>query len=329
MTIAEIIKELERWAPPALQEDYDNSGLIAGDKNKTVKGVLVSLDCTEEVVDEAIKNGCEMIISHHPIVFSGLKRFTGENYIQRTLVKAIKNDVALYAIHTNLDHISTGVNKIICDKIGLSDTRILQPKKNSLLKLAVFVPREHAEKVRAAMFAAGAGNIGNYSECSFNTTGEGTFKGSDATNPFVGEKNQQHKEVETRVEVILPIYAKSEVVNAMIKAHPYEEVAYDLYSIENTWPTVGSGMVGQLAENEDEMKFLTRIKKVFVASIIRHTALLGKPVKTVAVCGGSGRFLLNAAIGAGADVFITADFKYHDFFDAEAKTVVADIGHFE
>jgi len=218
---------------------------------------------------------------------------------------------------------------MICDKIGLTDTRILQPKKNSLLKLAVFVPREHAEKVRAAMFTAGAGNIGNYSECSFNTTGEGTFKGSDATNPFVGEKNQQHKEVETRIEVILPTYAKQEVVKAMIKAHPYEEVAYDLYSIENAWPTIGSGMVGQLAENEDEKSFLARIKKVFGAGIIRHTALLGKPVKTAAVCGGSGCFLLNAAIGAGADVFITADFKYHDFFDAEGKTVVADIGHFE
>lgn len=329
MTIAEIIRELETWAPPALQEDYDNSGLLTGDKTKTVKNVLVSLDCTEAVVDEAIQHKCEMIIAHHPIIFSGLKRLTGENYVQRTVIKAIKNDIAIYALHTNLDHVSTGVNKIICDKLGIQNPRILQPKQNELSKLTVFVPREHADKVRNAMFAAGAGHIGNYSECSFNVLGEGTFKGSDATNPFVGEKNRQHKEVEIRVETIVPNYEVKAVVTAMIKAHPYEEVAYDVYPLANMWNNMGAGMIGQLAENEDETAFLKRIKTIFGAGVVKHTALLGKPVKTVAVCGGSGRFLLKSAMGAGADVFITSDFKYHEYFDADGRTVVADIGHFE
>jgi dinuclear metal center YbgI/SA1388 family protein len=329
MTIAQIIHELETWAPLWLQEDYDNAGLLTGDKNTTVKNVLVSLDCTEAVIDEAIEHKCELIVCHHPVIFGGLKKLTGENYVQRTVIKAIKNNIAIYAIHTNLDNVANGVNKIICEKLKLTQTRILQPKTNQLCKLVVFVPREHADKVRLAMFNAGAGNIGNYSECSFNTLGEGTFKGSDATNPFVGEKNQQHKEVEIKIEVIVPNHATRLVIEAMISAHPYEEVAYDIYPLTNTWSQVGSGMTGELANHEDEKAFLQRVKNTFHAGAVRHTALLGKPVKTVAVCGGSGQFLLKSAISAGAQVFITSDFKYHQFFDAEGKVLIADIGHFE
>ena len=329
MNLKEISSFLEMLAPLAFQEDYDNSGLIVGHPDKEITGALISLDCTESVVDEAIQLGLNLIISHHPIVFKGLKRFNGKTYVERVVMKAIKHDIAIYAIHTNLDHISAGVNKKICDKLGIKNPSILKPREDSLRKLVTFCPEGFAEELRGAMFNAGAGHIGNYSECSYNVSGLGTFKAGEGAEPFVGELGKLHHEPEIRIETIYPLNLEQKILAALIEKHPYEEVAYDLYSLNNSHPQVGSGMIGNLECDIDELEFLTFVKKKLGAKAIRHTALRSKKVRRVAVCGGSGSFLLPNAISAGADVFISADFKYHEFFDAESKLIIADVGHFE
>lgn len=329
MKIKEIINLLEQLAPPAYAEEYDNVGLLVGDPQNEITGVLCTLDCIEAVVDEAIKHKCNLILAHHPIIFKGLKKLTGANYVERTVIKAIKHDIAIYAIHTNLDHVSEGVNKRICDKLGIENTKILRPKTDTLLKLAVFVPNADAEKIRNVMFANGAGNIGNYSECDFELEGKGGYKANENANPVLGEKNIRHTESETRVEVIMPAYLKNKIVSAMIKTHPYEEVAYDVYSLKNTNAYIGSGMVGEFKESMAVKAFQAHVKQIFYSGAVGHTAFLKDPIKRVAVCGGSGSFLLKDAIAAGADVFITADFKYHEYFDAENQIVIVDVGHFE
>ncbi len=329
MQIKDLINYLESIAPSSYQESYDNSGLIVGDYKQTVKKALVSLDCTEAIVDEAIATGCDMIISHHPIVFKGLKRFNGSNYVERVVMKAITNNIALYAIHTNLDSVSTGVNAKICEKIGLSNCKILAPKDGILKKLCFFVPLASAEAVKKAIFSAGAGEIGNYSNCSFSVTGEGSFKANNYATPYVGENEKLHQEQEQKVEVIYPAQAEPQIIKALLNAHPYEEVAYDIYSLDNQHQEVGAGMVGELAEEMDGIDFLKHLKEAMNLTVIRHTEILPKKIKQVAVCGGSGSFLLKKAIKANADVFVTADFKYHEFFDAEDKLIIADIGHFE
>ncbi len=328
MKVNEVVNYLESIAPPAYQEDYDNAGLITSHSNE-ITGILVSLDCIETVIDEAVERGCNMVVAHHPIVFRGLKRFTGKNYVERTLIKAIKNEVAIYAIHTNFDNVQTGVNAKIADLLGLQNQRILSPKKGLLTKLHTFVPKDAANKVRTALFAAGAGNIGNYNECSFNVEGLGTFKAGAGTQPYVGKINEQHQEPETKMEVIFPSHLSVQVVKALKEAHPYEEVAYDLVQLSNEYSQIGSGMIGDLPDSEDLMKFLTRVKKQFDCGAIKYTHGINKPVKKIAICGGAGFFLLSGAIAAGADVFLTSDIKYHEFFDAEDKIVLADMGHFE
>ena len=327
--IKNITSFFENLAPLQLQESYDNAGLIVGDFNADIDTVLVTLDVTEEVVEEAINKNAGLIVAHHPIVFSGLKKITGKNYVERTLLRAIKNDIAIYAAHTNLDSVEGGVNGKICEKLGLKNCKILQPAGGQLKKLVTFIPVEHAEKVREAVFAAGAGSIGNYDSCSYNTEGEGTFRGNENTNPFVGEKGKIHNEKEIRFETVFPSYLQGRVISALLNAHPYEEVAYDIYSLENKFNKVGMGMIGTLAEETSETDFLQQLKTTFNTGIIKHTALKNKKVKKVAVCGGAGSFLLNQAIAAGADFFVSGDFKYHQFFDAENKIVIADIGHFE
>ncbi|MCK3686010.1 Nif3-like dinuclear metal center hexameric protein [Maribellus sp. YY47] len=327
--IKDITRFLESVAPLRLQESYDNAGLILGDGQAELTSILITLDVTEEVVEEAIASQCNLIVAHHPIVFSGLKKITGKNYVERTLLKAIKNDIAIYAAHTNLDSITGGVNGKICEKIGLENCKILDPAGGILKKLVTFVPVDYAEKVRQALFSAGAGNIGNYDSCSFNTHGQGTFRGDDTTNPFVGEKGTQHYENEIRVETILPDYLQGKVIATLLEAHPYEEVAYDIYSLDNKFEQIGMGMIGTLPEEKTEKDVLQLLKDTFHTGVIRHTALRQKKVNKIAVCGGAGSFLLNKAISAGADFFVTGDFKYHQFFDAENKIVVADIGHFE
>ena len=329
MLIKEITSLLESIAPPALQESYDNAGLITGQPSWECTGIICTLDATEEVILEAIEKKCNLVVAHHPIIFSGLKKINGKNYVEKTIITAIKNDIAIYAIHTNLDNIINGVNKKMADALGLTSRQILSPKENQLIKLYTFVPVEYAEKVRSAIFEAGGGHIGNYSECSFNAPGEGTYKAGDDTNPFAGEKNKRHSENEIKIEIIFPQWLQQPIISALLAAHPYEEVAYDLVKLSNNLATTGSGLIGELEEPMSETDFLHHLKKSFNLQLIRHTPLTGKPVKKVALCGGAGSSLINRALGAGADFYISADIKYHEFFDANGRMVVADIGHWE
>ena len=327
-SIKDITNYLEQLAPPVYQESYDNCGLIVGDSSQQVTNVLVTLDCTEAVVDEAIAKGCNLIVAHHPIVFSGLKKLNGKNYVERTVIKAIKNEVAIYAIHTNLDNVKHGVNAKIAERLGLMNTQILAPKSGLLKKMVVYVPQSHIEKVQQALFDAGAGNIGNYSECSFYAAGTGTFKGNEQSNGFVGEQGKQHQEPEYKLEVLVDDARLGTAISAMISAHPYEEVAYDVFALANAHTQIGSGMIGELPEALAPEDFLAHLKTSMQTNTIRYTPV-NKSIKKVAVCGGSGSFLLKTALAAGADAFVTADFKYHEFFDAEQRLMIADIGHYE
>jgi len=329
MKISQITDYLEAIAPLYLQEDYDNSGLIVGNKNTIVKKALICIDSIEETINEAIKKKCNLIIAHHPIVFKGFKKLTEKSYIEKTLVKAIKNDIAIYAIHTNLDNVFNGVNKKICDTIGLTDYRILKPKKHLLSKLVTYAPLKHTTIVRNALFKEGAGKIGNYDMCSFNSIGEGTFRASKNSNPYIGRFNEYHTENETKIEVIVPKYLEQQIIENLLKVHPYEEVAYELYPILNSHPKIGSGMIGFLKKETDIKKFLSALKRKMKIKQIRHTKIIKNKVQKIAVCGGSGSFLLDDAIKNKADLFISSDFKYHQFFDANKDIIIADIGHYE
>lgn len=329
MQLSEIIKAIEAFAPPSYQENYDNAGLIIGNPEQTTTGALICLDSIEEVIEEAIQKKCNLVIAHHPLIFSGLKKINGKNYVERTIIKAIKNDIAIYAAHTNLDNVQHGVNTKIAQKIGLKNCSVLEPKRGLLKKLVTFCPSDKAAEVREAMFKAGAGKIGNYDECSYNLEGLGTFRAGKDTKPYVGERNMQHQEPETRIETIFPTQLQSGILKALFASHPYEEVAYDIYPLENEYQQVGSGLVGELDSPQNEIDFLKNIKTSLQTDCIRYTALTGKKIKRVAVCGGAGSFLLKNAISVKADAFITADLKYHQFFDAEGKILLADVGHFE
>ncbi|GAB4346510.1 MAG: Nif3-like dinuclear metal center hexameric protein [Flammeovirgaceae bacterium] len=324
-----IIRHLEQIAPISYQESYDNAGLLMGDLDSKISRVLISLDCTEEVVEEAIQKKCQLIVAHHPIIFKGLKKITGKNYVERTILKAIKNDIALYAIHTNLDHVHTGVNRKIGEQLGLKNLKILAPKEDSLCKLVTFVPLENVQNVLDALSEAGAGNIGNYKKCSFQVEGIGTFLPSENANPHIGEKGKIENVRESRVEVILPKHIKYQVLNALKNAHPYEEVAYYLTDLQNINQEVGAGMVGDLPQEMETTEFLKFLKERMKTSCIRHTRLLRHTISRVALCGGAGSFLLPNAKRESADIFITGDFKYHEFFDAENQIIIADIGHYE
>lgn len=331
-TIQSIIAELEAWAPPNYQESYDNAGLITGEKGWTCSGVICSLDATEDVVEEAIAKGCNLIVAHHPIVFSGLKKLSGNGYVQRAIIKAIKHDIAIYAIHTNLDNVIDGVNRMMADRLGLKkdSLAVLAPKAGLLCKLHTYVPLDQAHAVREALFAAGAGHIGRYVECSFGTAGIGTFRPLEDTQPAIGTAGGPREQVaEEKVEVILPIHLQQKVLAALFNAHPYETVAYELVALQNTHQEVGSGLVGELPEAIPETAFLHLLKERFGLQLVRHTPFRQRPVRTVALCGGAGSFLTRAAIAAGADAFVTADVKYHEFFDADGQLLLADIGHFE
>ena len=329
LTIADIVRELNSFAPPMYQEDYDNSGFMIGDASNLATGALLTIDVTEEVIREAVDKNANLIISHHPLIFGGIKKLTGANHVERAVMLAIKEDICIYAGHTNFDSVMGGVNSRIAQKIGLTDTRILRPKKRTLFKLITFVPESHAEKVRQALFDAGAGSIGNYDSCSYNLKGTGTFRGAEGTNPFSGQPGKLEFEEEIRIETIFPVNLRQKVISSLLENHPYEEVAYDIYPLDNMNPLAGSGLTGLLTAPEEELDFLHRLKEIFHCGSIRHTALLGKPVRKVALCGGSGFFLLPDAILWGADVFITGDVRYHEFFDADRKILLADIGHFE
>jgi dinuclear metal center YbgI/SA1388 family protein len=329
MRIAEVIRALEHWAPPTLQEEYDNCGLQVGNADTEVEQALLTLDCTESVVDEAVQRGCGLVITHHPVIFKGLKSLAGDNDVQRTLLAAVKHQVAIYAIHTNLDNVRSGVSGEMAERMGLKTLRVLDAKPDQLCKLAVFVPEGHADQVRNALFSAGAGQVGAYDECSFNLAGTGTFRAGPGTEPFVGKRGVRHSEPEIKIEVIAPVHATATVLAAMKAVHPYEEVAYDIQPLANLHPGLGSGVLGEWERPMEEGAFLDRLKTVFGSPAVRHSRLRGKPVRTVALCGGSGAFLIRKAMAAGADAYVTGDVKYHEFFLPDGRMLLADIGHYE
>jgi dinuclear metal center YbgI/SA1388 family protein len=328
-TIQEVIAYLEGIAPLCYQESYDNSGLLVGNPNAELKKGLICLDVTQAVMEEAIATGCNLIISHHPLIFNPLKKITGATWCEKLLVQAIKNDIVIYAVHTNLDNIQCGVNQRFAEKLGLKNTRILQPTQHNLYKLATYIPNNYAETVRNALFAAGAGTIGDYNSCSYNTEGFGTFQATENANPFVGKKNEVHKEKEIRTEVIFPVHLKTQIIRALIQNHPYEEPAFDLIPIANTNPSVGAGMIGDLETAMNEAEFLLFLKKQLQLSCLKHSKMSGKKIKTVALCGGSGGFLIGEAMKQKADIFISSELKHNHFIEHAEAILLTDIGHFE
>ncbi|MEN9700215.1 MAG: hypothetical protein RLZZ301_1413 [Bacteroidota bacterium] len=329
MRLHEICDFLEQQFPLALQESYDNSGLLYGRLDWEIHGALLCLDSTEAIVDEAIANKCNLIIAHHPIVFKGLKSLTGRTYVERVVEKCIQHRIALYAIHTNLDNHPAGVNAAIGQRLGLENLRILSPMKQQLSKLITYVPNTHLAQIDEAVFSAGAGHIGNYTACHFRSEGIGTFQPLDGAKPRIGKVNERSQVEELKIEYLVPNFALASVVRALKKAHLYEEVAYDIVALSNVHQDFGAGMIGNLPEEMPAIEFLKKVKRDFECGCIRHTPLSDKPIKKVAFCGGAGSFLLPDAIKAGADIYITGDFKYHEFFDAENQIVIADIGHYE
>ena len=329
LRVKDILKEIEQYAPLPLQESFDNAGVQVGDVNQPATGALLCLDVTGEVVDEAIEMGCNLIVSHHPLAFKAFKSLTGSTYIERCMMKACKYDLVIYAAHTNLDNAAGGVNFRLAELIGLENVRVLSPQKGALLKLVTFVPEAYADLVRTTLFNAGAGAIGGYDSCSFSLPGSGTFRAGEGTNPFCGEIGELHVESEIRIETILPAFRKSTVTRALLSVHPYEEPVWNIVNLDNTNPVTGFGIIGELAEPADSLTFLQQVKKTFRCKVVRHTAICKSQIRKVAVCGGSGAFLTSAAIAQGADIYITGDYKYHDFFQAENRLILTDIGHYE
>ena len=327
--VKDVARALEQLSPTIYAEDFDNVGLLVGSPSSIVKGILITHDCTEEVVMEAVEKGANMIIAFHPIIFSGLKRLTGSNYVERAVMTAIKNDIAIYAIHTALDNSWEGVNEGMCRALGLKGRKILIPQKNTLYRLSTYVPLSHSEIVRTALSAAGAGAMGDYDQCSWTTRGTGRFCGKEGATPYVGSVGLLHSEEEDMINVIVPSHCKSSVINALLSSHPYEEPAYEIVALENKNKRIGMGLIAHLPYAMDEKSFLEMVRDTFDARGIRHSAFTGKKIKKVAVLGGSGSFAITSARRAGADAFITADLKYHDYFSAEGDILLADIGHFE
>ena len=328
MKLREITAVLEAAAPLALQESYDNSGLLIGDEGMEIAGALLCVDVTPEVMDEAEERGCNLIVSHHPLIFSGQKRFTGASATQRLIRRAIKNDMAVYAAHTNADNVSGGVSFMLGTRLGLRNMRVLAPREKGLRKLAVYVPEAYAETVREVLFAAGAGTIGRYDQCSYNIRGEGTFRAGEGTRPFAGSRGERHTEPEIRVECLIPDYRVREAVDAVRHVHPYEEMAYDVWPVEIPDYLSGAGVVGETEPCETAV-FLKRLKSVLQLPVLRHSPIVRPVVRRVALCGGSGAEFIPAALRNDADLFVSADFKYHAFFDARETLTLADVGHYE
>lgn len=329
MKVRELLDVFEHYAPGVLQESYDNSGLQLGSPDQEVHKGLICLDITPAVVEEAKSEGCDLILSHHPLLFKGLKKITGDHFTERVIIEAIRHNIAIVSMHTNLDNMDRGVNFALGKKLGLKNLNILQAQKGLLRKLVTFCPHSHAEDVRAAIFKAGAGHIGEYDCCSYNVEGQGTFRAGAGAQPYVGKQDELHVEPEVRIETILPAYLESRVVEALLESHPYEEVAYDIYPLENAFHRVGSGMVGELEIPLSETDFLEKLKWVLKIPCLRHSAFSGKAIRKVAFCGGSGSFLMDQARKAGADAFVTGDLKYHQFFETGERLLLVDAGHYE
>ena len=329
MTVKEITALLEEQAPLSFAEDFDNVGLLVGDPAMKVTGILVTLDTLEQVVDEAVAKKCNLIVSFDPILFKGLKRITGATYVERTILKAIQNGVAIYRMHTALDNIKAGVNGKICEVLGLKNTRILIPKTGTIKKLLTYVPLASKDFLLEKLFEAGAGHLGHYSHCSFTSEGTGSFLPRKGANPAVGTQGNLQLEPEVQVHITFTRDREKAVLRALFSHHPYEEVAYEITTLENPYDHLGMGMVGELPEPMDPKQFLQRVRYRFHCGCIRHTDLPQTPFRRVAVLGGSGAFAIGAAKAAGADILVTADVKYHQFYQAEGKLVIADIGHYE
>lgn len=329
MIVQDIISHIEEFCPLAYAEDFDNVGLLVGDNTQEVSGVLISLDTLENVVDEAIENNCNMIVSFHPIIFTGLKKITGKTYVERVVLKAIKHDIAIYAMHTALDNSWNGVSDRMCDELGLTDKTILIPQKGTIKKLVTFVPKKDAETLRNALFAVGAGSIGNYNQCSFNVEGLGSFQGNEASNPTIGEKGKLHFEEEIQLGITFAKHLEGKIIRTLHENHPYEEVAYEITTLENTNQHIGMGMIGSFQKPLSEMHFMTLLKTKMKVQVVRHSDFSGKMIQKVAVLGGSGSFAIEHAKRAGVDAYVTADLKYHDFYKAEGQLILADIGHYE
>ncbi len=329
MRIRDITAFLEEIFPRFYAEDFDNTGLLVGSHEEPVSGVLVTHDVTEAILDEALQTGKNLIVSFHPVIFKGLKSLTGRNYVERIVMKAIRNGIAIYSPHTAMDNHHRGVSDLTAKALGLIERKVLIPKSRSLMQLVTYVSHNEAEKVRQALFEAGAGKIGEYDECSFNIRGEGTFRPSDNANPFVGEKGKRHTEPETRISIVFPAHLRNRVVQAMLAAHPYEEPAYEVFMLENTNPETGMGTIGKLPKPMKAADFLQHVKSVLKTPVLRHSKPTEKPVETVAILGGSGAFAIDSAKAAGADAFISGDLKYHDFFKAEDQMLIIDAGHYE
>lgn len=327
--IKNITEQIEAFCPLTYAEDFDNVGLLVGNAEQTVTGVLVTLDCLENTLDEALENNCNLIVSFHPIIFKGLKKLNGSNYVEKVVIKAIKNDIAIYAVHTALDNSFLGVSAKMAEVIGLQNTRILLPQKGHLKKLTTYVPESAADEIRQALFDCGAGNIGHYSHCSFNTKGEGTYLGNELSNPLIGTKGKLERVDEMLISVIFEKHCEAKILKTLIEKHPYEEVAYDIVSLDNVHERIGMGMTGELEMEMDTEKFLDLLKNTFDLKVIRHSEIVKRKVKRVAVLGGSGSFAIEQAIKARADIYVTSDLKYHDFYRAEGKILLADIGHYE
>jgi len=331
MKLIEIIEYLEIVAPLSYQETYDNSGLLVGDKNMNITSVLTCLDCTEGIVDEAINNKCNLIISHHPIIFKPLKKIINSNYNERIIFKAIKNDIAIYSIHTNLDNIEGGVSFILANKLGLLNSEILKKKESTLTQLITYCPKKNINKLEDALFKVGAGKVGSkYDQCSFISKGTGSFRPINNAAPYIGSKNIRSSLYEEKLEIIFPTYLEQRVIKTLFDTHPYEEVAYQLIRLENRDVSIGAGVIGDLNKEMDVISFFKLLKKIMPFSMLKHTGFSNKKsVKKIAFCGGSGVFLLNEAISQKADIYITSDFKYHDFFEVDQRIIAVDMGHYE
>ena len=329
MKIHQITQILEEWAPLHYAEDFDNVGLLVGNPKDEVGGILVTHDCLEEVVDEAIERNCNLIVCFHPIIFKGLKRFTGNSHVVRAVRKAIKNDVAIYAIHTALDNQAHGVSFGLSRALGLTNSSVLLPKENTVEKLNFYVPQAQAEQVRNALFAAGAGKLGNYDECSFSSDGKGSFRPSQNSTPYVGKKGERHIEDELQIQMVFQKHLASQIIEALLSSHPYEEVAYEISSLTNPNQNLGMGMIGHLPKSMKPSSFLDFVKKTLGTPSLRHSHLGTKDIERVAVLGGSGSFAIQAAKSKKADAYITADLKYHDFYEGNQSFLLVDAGHYE
>jgi len=329
MIVKEATALIEELAPPEYAEDFDNIGLLVGRPEMEVSGILVALDALESVVDEAVDKQYNLIISFHPILFQGLRKLTGATYVERAVMKAIRQDIAIYAIHTALDNAWEGVNAKIAEVLGLHNRSVLIPKAGVLRKLTTYVPVADAPGLKEALFAAGAGQIGNYSHCSFSVEGSGSFKAGEGAKPARGEKGEIHYEPEAQLHLVYPEDREKAVLKALLDHHPYEEVAREITTLNNTHPYLGMGMLGSLEAPMAENDFLAYVRERMETKVIRHSSLLGKQIVKVAVLGGSGAFAIGPAKAAGADVLITSDLKYHQFFEAGGQIVLMDIGHFE